>query len=107
MLGINDNTQDALLQVELDLARDFIAEKRNTFDLTDPLDPVPYVESRYESVQLQLASESFSKRGAEGEVSHGEAGVKRAYATGGLYSLATMNMVIPKVRVVSAVEDTE
>lgn len=106
ILGITDTSQDVLLQIELDLAEGFIAEKRDTYDVTDPDNPVAYVESKYEMVQLMLASESFSKRGAEGESGHTESGIRRSYETGALYSEYTMAMIIPKVRVIT-IEDTE
>ena len=38
------------------------------------------VPSRYEQLQLQLAVELYSKRGAEGQSSHSENGVSRTWA---------------------------
>ena len=107
-LGITDTSEDTILQLELDNAALFIATRRNTWDLTDPDNPVATVEPRYLGVQVQLAIESYSKRGVEGEESHSEAGVRRGYDNGGPYSQGTMNLIIPKVRVIyDATEDTE
>ena len=105
ILGISGTDQDALLTIELDLAASFIAQRRNSYD---ELDGSPVVETAYEFVQIQLATESYSKRGAEGEDAHRESGISRSYENGALYSQTTMNLVIPKVRViVSADTETE
>ncbi len=37
------------------------------------------VPSRYERIQIQLAAELYSKRGAEGQVSHSENGISRSW----------------------------
>ena len=37
------------------------------------------VPARYESTQIQIAVELFSKMGAEGQTSHDENGIKRTY----------------------------
>lgn len=107
MLGITGSDEDALLTIHLNLARDFIARYRNSYDLTDPDNPVPEVETAYENVQLLMASESYSKAGAEGETAHTEAGIKRTYESGTLYSKGTLSLITPKVKVVAVYEDTE
>lgn len=38
------------------------------------------VPARYEQIQLQLAVELYSKRGAEGQSSHSENGISRTWA---------------------------
>ena len=38
------------------------------------------VPSRYERIQVQLAAELYSKRGAEGQTSHSENGISRSWA---------------------------
>ena len=37
------------------------------------------VPARYEMLQIQLAAELYSKRGAEGQVSHSENGISRSW----------------------------
>ena len=37
------------------------------------------VPAEYEHIQLQIAVELFSKRGAEGQISHNENGINRTY----------------------------
>lgn len=106
LLGITGTDEDTILELELSMAEFFIADRRNTYDVTDPDNPVPYVETRFEKIQLQLASEGYSKRGAEGEKGHTEAGIKRTYDSGSRYSMDTVAMITPKVRVIVS-EDTE
>jgi hypothetical protein len=38
------------------------------------------VPARYEQIQILLAVELYSKRGAEGQVSHSENGINRSWA---------------------------
>jgi len=103
VLGVSDTLQDANLTYELELAAEFIANRRDSYD-EDTDEPV--IERAYRGSQVTLASESYSKRGAEGEGSHSEAGISRRYENGSLYSTATVNQIIPKVRVIE-VEDTD
>jgi len=103
MLDITDNSKDGLLTIHLDMATAFIADKRNSYD-EESGDPV--LESKYEFIQLMLATESFSKSGAEGEDSHSEAGIRRSYESGAAYAASTIAMIIPKVRVM-AIADVE
>lgn len=108
LLDISDISQDARLQLELDYAANFITDRRDSWNVTDPLVPVVSVENKYLGTQVELAIQSYAKRGAEGESSHNEAGVSRSYENGGLYSNATVNQIIPRVRVITnVIEDTE
>ncbi len=69
---LNEQTQsDEVLQYYLDIASDIICELRFT-DLVEP---------QYRNIQVQMAVELYSKRGAEGEISHSELGVSRVYAS--------------------------
>ena len=107
-IDTDDSSQDTRLQLELDYAASFITDIRNSWDLTDPDNPVVSVENKYLGTQVELAIQSYSKRGAEGESSHNEAGVSRSYSNGGLYSTATVNQIIPRVRVITdVIEDVE
>lgn len=65
----NASETDSVLQFYLDCAKDIICEIRNSNE----------VESKYLNVQLQIAMELYSKVGAEGETSHSENGIARAY----------------------------
>lgn len=51
------------------------------------------VPSRYERIQIQLAAELYSKRGAEGQISHSENGISRSWAD----KSALLNRVLPHV----------
>lgn len=49
----------------------------------------------YEGVIVQLAISSISKKGAEGEKTHSEGGVSRAYDNSSNYPLALTRKIIP------------
>lgn len=68
-LGITDNSQDALLQVRLDDAADFITAITNTED-------VPH---KLLSTQEELAIIAYNKQGIEGQISHSEGGISRTF----------------------------
>jgi hypothetical protein len=51
------------------------------------------VPTRYERIQIQLAAELYSKRGAEGQISHSENGISRTW----LEESALLKRVIPHV----------
>ena len=51
------------------------------------------VPSRYERIQIQLAAELYSKRGAEGQSSHSENGIARSWPE----KSALLNRVLPHV----------
>jgi len=60
---------DDVLNYYLDCAKDIICDIRNS----------DYIEGNYANTQLRIAVDLFSKRGAEGQVSHGENGISRGY----------------------------
>jgi len=96
-IAASDTSKDGLLIIHLDMATAFIADKRNSYD-EESGDPV--LESKYEFIQLMLATESYTKSGAEGERSHSESGIGRSYENGSAYSASTVAMIVPKVRVI-------
>ena len=51
------------------------------------------VPARYERIQIQLAAELYSKRGAEGQISHSENGISRSWPE----KSALLNRVMPHV----------
>ena len=56
------------------------------------------VPARYERLQIQLAVELYSKRGAEGQTSHSENGISRTWGE----SSPLLNRVLPHVGSVTA-----
>lgn len=72
MLSISDTTEDDLLDLCLDFAKEIICNIRFTTD----------VEPEYQNVQIRIAIEIYNKMGAEGQTSHSENGVSRAYESG-------------------------
>ena len=65
----NPQVSDAVLQFYLDCAKNIICEIRFA----------DYVEPQYETTQIKIAIELFSKRGAEGQLAHSENGIARTY----------------------------
>ena len=51
------------------------------------------VPTRYERIQIQLAAELYSKRGAEGQTGHSENGITRSWPE----KSALLNRVLPHV----------
>lgn len=76
VLGITDNTQDALLTVYLDDAKNAIMERRYPFGAIETEMP-----ERYDTIQCRLAERYYVRRGGEGEISHSENGITRSYAS--------------------------
>lgn len=72
MLSISDTTEDGLLELCLDFAKEIICNIRYTTD----------IEPEYLNVQIRIALEIYNKMGAEGQTSHSENGVSRTYESG-------------------------
>lgn len=72
LLGIEGAEEDNLLNLLLDLAEQKILDR-----------VYPYGEGampeRYQPKQVEIALYLYSKRGAEGQIAHGEGGVNRTY----------------------------
>ena len=51
------------------------------------------VPARYERIQIQLAAELYSKRGAEGQIGHSENGITRSWPE----KSALLNRILPHV----------
>ena len=74
---VGTETSDELLTVLLKKAESSIQNRMYPFGYNGE---VPFeVPSQYEYLQCELASRYFLRRGAEGEVSHSENGISRAY----------------------------
>ena len=75
-IRITENTTDEELEDILESAKAVILSRRFPFgELPDE------IESRYKDLQIRIAVEMFSKRGAEGEVAHSENGISRTYSS--------------------------
>ena len=93
----DDSVAEELLLTYLEDAKGIILNRRYPFGYPEGTE----VEPKYEAVQVKIALELFSKRGAEGEVSHSENGISRGYESATV-SPSLLNMVIPKVGGVNA-----
>ena len=75
-IRITENVLDEELEDLLESAKAVILSHRF------PFGEVPdEIENRYKDLQIRIAVEMFSKRGAEGEISHSENGISRTYAS--------------------------
>lgn len=72
-----DEAEDGVLQFELMVAENMILNKMYPFGYADDV----VVPPRYEHLQIKLAVELYSQRGAEGQTSHAENGTTRTYPT--------------------------
>ena len=70
-----DTADDDTLMSELLVAGDMILNKMYPFGYEDGKE----VPVRYERLQVKLAIELYSQRGAEGQVSHDENGIRRTW----------------------------
>ena len=93
----DESVADELLLTYLEDAKGIILNKRYPFGYPEGTE----VEPKYETVQVKMALELFSKRGAEGEVSHSENGISRGYESASISS-SLLNMVVPKVGGINA-----
>ena len=75
-IGIAPETEeDSVLKSELLAAEAMILNKMYPFGYDDGV----VIPPRYERLQIKLAIELYSQRGAEGQLSHGENGVSRTW----------------------------
>jgi len=73
-----DEASDELLAHLLSQAEGFVLSQRYPFGVPEGA----FVPPVYEPIQIQIAVELYSKRGAEGQLSHNENGVYRSYESG-------------------------
>lgn len=95
----DDSVPEELLLAYIEDAKGIILNRRYPFGYPEGTE----VEAKYETVQVKIALELFSKRGAEGQVSHSENGISRGYESASV-SPSLINMVIPKVGSVGVVD---
>jgi hypothetical protein len=81
MVGQTDdvNWTDAVLLAYLDVAGHEIIRRAYPFK-----DDVVEVPDKYNALQCEIATYLLNKRGAEGETSHAENGISRAYENAGI-----------------------
>ena len=72
-----DVAEEDVLESELLAAESMILNKMYPFGYDEGIG----IPARYERLQIKLAVELYSKRGAEGQTSHGENGVTRSWST--------------------------
>ena len=78
------------IQILLETAKSAINARRYPFgDVPEEL------ERRYENLQIRIAVELYNKSGAEGETSHSENGISRAYSSAWI-SEELLSEVTPK-----------
>jgi hypothetical protein len=75
---------DTVLEFYLTNASDIICALRNS----------DIVETQHITIQVRMAVELYNKRGAEGQVGHGENGISRTY-DGGDISKSLLAQIIP------------
>ena len=97
LCGVEPGTADAALVVGayMPLARAAILAARNPY--ADDPSSAPW-EPRYDTLMCEVAADMFARRGAEGEVSHGENGVTRTWGAAGV-SRHLMQRVVPLAKV--------
>lgn len=70
-----DTDTDEVLDTMIALAEAEVLNKMYPFGYPDSV----IVPARYEMLQVQLAAELYTKRGAEGQTSHSENGISRTW----------------------------
>lgn len=68
----------ALIDIYLQIACHKMLERLYPYDTDKTESDIP---SRYDMLQCELGARLYSRRGGEGEISHEENGVNRAYAS--------------------------
>jgi hypothetical protein len=97
-----DTESNETLQFLLQMSESIVLNRMYPFGY----DEGAQVPSRYEFVQIQIATELYSKRGTEGESSHDENGISRTYETGSV-SNSLLRQIIPTCCNIVAVESED
>lgn len=84
-----DTDTDAVLSSVLSQAEAMVLNRMYPFGYSFDTQ----VPARYEQIQIQLATELYTKRGAEGQASHTENGTTRTWAAGG----SCLSRIVPHV----------
>ena len=91
-----EDVSDFLVNALLEMAGEIIFNKLYPFG-NHPNQTIP---RKYCNLQIRIAVEVYSKRGAEGQISHNENGISRAYEASGI-SPSLLKEIVPCVGVVS------
>lgn len=95
-ISLSDTDQDDVLQSLLDNAKSRILEKRWMNYDEDDRDTDLLSSDTY--IQLDIAKELYSKMGVEGQISHSENGIDRAYENADI-SYGIMRRILTKANV--------
>lgn len=88
-----DTVKSDLLMYLLEQAGGIVLNRRYPFGVPENAE----VPAEYEHIQLQIAVELFSKRGAEGQTAHNENGINRTYESADV-SPSLLRRIIPMCR---------
>lgn len=89
--------EDDILNAYLAAAKGYILNARNPFS-DDP--EGEEWETRFDSLQCEIAADMYFRRGAEGELAHDENGVKRTWGSAGVSSHLAQR-ITPRGKVLS------
>lgn len=90
-----DEQNDMVLLDFLESAKSIIQNRRYPMRSEYPDE----VEPKYRDLQLRIAVELYNKQGAEGQTSHSENGVARAYENAGV-SESLLREITPKAELI-------
>ena len=85
-----DTAEEELLASLIEIAEGIVLDRRYPFGYPEGTK----VEARYEHIQIQIATELFAKRGAEGQTAHGENGISRSYESADV-SPSLLKRIVP------------
>lgn len=90
VLILPDTATDDILNQLLLIAEGIVLNRRYPFGV--PRGSI--VPAQYEHIQLRIALEFYSKRGAEGQTAHSENGISRSYEAADV-SPSLLNRIMP------------
>lgn len=90
VLILPDAATDDILNQLLLIAEGIVLNRRYPFGVPQG----SIVPTQYEHIQLQIALEFYSKRGAEGQTAHSENGISRSYEAADV-SPSLLNRIMP------------
>lgn len=85
-----DTASSELLLSLIEIAEGIVLNRRYPFGAPEGA----VVPAKYEHIQLQIADELFSKRGAEGQTAHNENGINRTYESADI-SPSLLKRILP------------
>ncbi len=93
-LRIPEESNELVLEDVLESAKAVILSRRYPFG-----EQPTGIEDKYKDLQVRIAVEMYNKRGVEGQTSHSENGVSRAYSSANV-SEELLREITPKAGVV-------